>query len=110
ILTGLTRAQALRDNFGKEFFLAFGKNLGGNDDSNRMELYITSKVPAQGYVEVPALAFKQSFTSTPGMVTTIELPSDNFGGTVELQRSEFLEHGLAVHVVADSEIAVFGMN
>src|SRR5688500_3398568 len=69
-----------KDNLGKEFYLAFGPNLGSGEDSNLFALYITGPVAAKGVVEVKALNFVQSFTTTPGQITTVELP-DGGGGT-----------------------------
>jgi len=112
------RAQvAQRDNFGKEFYVAYGPNLGGERDGqftvNVMDLYITSHVAASGAVEVPALSFYQTFTTVPGQITTIHLPNGNNNTpTVELQDGddERVISGMAVHVTSDSDIAVFGLN
>lgn len=102
-----------RDNFGTEFYTAFGPNLGGDDSHNKMELYFTSHVPAHGSVEVPALGFFQTFTTTPGQITTVRLPDgSNTNGTVELNErlDQQVTHGMAVHILSDSAIAVFGLN
>ena len=106
------------DNFGTEFYVAFGPNEGYEtfnppETQNVMDLYITSHVPAHGEVDVPALNFYQTFTTTPGQITTIVLPNgNNFSPTVVLPESEDEQviQGMAVHVTSDSEIAVFGMN
>ncbi len=106
------------DNFGTEFYVAFGPNEGFEsfnppETENVMDLYITSHVPAHGEVDVPALNFYQTFTTTPGQITTIVLPNgNNFSPTVVLPESEDEQviQGMAVHVSSDSEVAVFGMN
>ncbi len=100
-------------NFGTEFYVAFGPNLGADESTNVMDIYITSYVPTHGSVEVPALNFFKSFTSTPGQITTIVLPSGrNFSQTVELSENqdEQVIHGMAVHITSDSSVAVFGLN
>ncbi len=115
---GTLYAQSAKfDNFGIEFYVAYGPNLGGEqppyETQNTMDLYITSHVPANGSVEVPALGFFQTFTTTPGQITTITLPNGDTGTqTVELQESmdEQVIQGMAVHITSDSEIAVFGIN
>ncbi len=104
------------DNFGTEFYVAFGPNEGGEqgiETENVMDLYITSHVAAHGEVDVPALNFYQTFTTTPGQITTIILPNGNNNSpTVVLPESEDEQviQGMAVHVSSDSEVAVFGMN
>lgn len=110
------RAQK-KDNLGKEFYVAFAENHGSGDESkNFFALFITSKTVAQGKVEVTALGFSQNFTSTPGTVTTIELPDGKNPGeqSVELtfnnNQEEQVVRGMAVHITSDNEIAVYGMN
>jgi len=100
-----------KDNLGKEFYLAFGPNEGSNDNENVFNLYITGPVATKGYVEVPAINFREDFTVTPGQIYTVRLPNGaNFGPTVEVTQNEIVVQGMAVHVVADTEVAVYGMN
>lgn len=111
----LARAQSNknRDNFGTEFYVAFGPNLGGEtfETKNVMDLYITGHAHAHGRVEVPALNFFQSFTTTPGQITTIHLPNgNNSSQSVEVTDDEVVVHGMAVHITSDSNVAVFGLN
>lgn len=107
-------AQAQRDNLGTEFYVAFAANEGGEQEPTGrtlMALYITSRVPAHGTVEIPALRFVKSFVTTPGKINTIVLPSgNNNGATVEITDDEQIVKGMAVHITSDSEVAVFGMN
>src|SRR5947209_4240830 len=91
VIPSRSSAQAQKkDNFGKEFYVAFAENHGGqgysNEDLNFFALYITSKVATAGKVEVTALGFSQNFTTTPGTITTIELPDGKQDGdpSVEL--------------------------
>lgn len=100
-----------KDNLGKEFYLAWGPNEGSNDNENVFDLYITGPVATKGYVEVRAINFREDFTVTPGQIYTVNLPNGaNFGPTVEITQSEVVVKGMAVHVVADTEVAVYGMN
>jgi hypothetical protein len=98
-----------KDNLGKEFYLAFGRNDGQDETETNFTLYITSPVAAKGHVEVTWLTFYQDFTTTPGAITTIELPNV-FGNSVECYTSEVILHQMGVHVVADTEVAVYGMS
>lgn len=107
--------QEQKDNLGREFFIAFGPNTGGEqpdqEQSNEIELYITSKVATSGRVEIPALNFDRTFNTTPGQITTIVLPDGNNGTeTTIVNQSEEVVSGMAVHVTAQDEIAVFGLN
>ncbi len=104
------QAQARRNNLGKNFYVAFGANQGGNENDNLMALYITSRTPANGVVSVPGINFTQSFTTTPGAITTIVLPSDLSTTSVEVTQSEVVLPGMAVHITADTDVTVYGMN
>jgi len=109
-----------KSNQGKEFYIVFGENQGGqlgqDEDQNFFALFITSKVATSGTVEVSGLGFTQNFTTAPGEITTIELPDGKRIGdpTVEVtfgnnQEEKALE-GIAVHITSNDDIAVFGMN
>jgi len=103
-------AQAQHDNLGKEFYVAFGPNLGGDESNNLMALYITSRVPANVKIEVPAIGFTRTLTTVPGSISTVVLPSDTDSKSVEIRSVETVVKGMAVHITSDSEIAVFGMS
>lgn len=97
-----------RDNLGKEFYVAFARNVGGEPNGNSQTifaLYLTSRTAATVNVEIPAINFNRTVTTTPGQITTVPLPID-----VEITESEMVLRGMAVHITADQEIAVFGMN
>ena len=104
------------NNFGTEFYVAFGPNEGGEagqqfETQNTMDLYITSHVATRGSVEIPALNFFQTFTATPGQITTIMLPNGNNNNpTVEITQDQQILQGISVHITSDSAVAVFGMN
>lgn len=108
--------QSGKDNLGKEFYVAFAANQGSggfsSDDTTLFALYLTGPVPASGYVEVPAINFRKDFTTTPGQITTIPLPDGDEAPwqSVEVTASESVMSGMAVHIVADTEIAVYGMS
>ncbi len=105
-----------KDNQGKEFYVAFAENQGGqvnqNEDQNFFALFITSKVPTSGRIQVTGIGYDVTFTTTPGTITTIELPDGktNNDPTVECTIGEQILKGMAVHITSDEEIAVYGMN
>src|SRR5439155_20732971 len=99
--------QTARDNFGTEFYIGFGANQGSSDSVNMMSLYLTSRTPASGTVTIDSLSFSQSFTTTPGSLTRIDLPSASGVRSVELTLSETIAKGLGVHVTSDNEIEIF---
>lgn len=121
LFTGALNAQVtteVKDNLGKEFYIAFGPNTGGEtnmpqETQNDVALYITSKVPTAGRVEIPALNIDQTFTSTPGQITTVKLPNGNNNGasvTLTGNDGERIIKGMAVRITSIEEVAVFGMN
>ncbi len=116
LLPAVASAQK-KDNLGKEFYVAFAENHGsGQEELNFFALYITSKIATSGIVEVKALGFSKTFNTTPGTITTIELPGGknrNFDPTdpsVEITTDEQVMQGMAVHVTANEEIALYGIN
>src|SRR5437764_9681441 len=117
----LSAQKQKKDNFGKEFFVAFAENHGsGTEDSNFFALFITSRIPTSGKVEVSGLSWNANFTTTPGQITVVELPNGkgNFSypfrdpnhPSVEITEDEQVMPGMAVHVSSDNDIAVFGIN
>ncbi|HEY3874715.1 MAG TPA: hypothetical protein VGM92_04520, partial [Candidatus Kapabacteria bacterium] len=109
-------AQPSQGAYGKEFYVAFGPNEGGelqltSEDAD--EIYITGQYEAHGTVEIAALHFFRSFSTVPGKITTIDLPNGNENAsTVELPDTldEKVISGMAVHITSDSSVAVFGLN
>jgi hypothetical protein len=103
-----------KTNFGKEFYVAFAENHGGSEAENFFALFITGRVATSGKVEVPAIGFSQTFTTTPGKITTVQLPNGDNGQTVELtagnNQEEVIVKGMAVHVTSNDDIAVYGMS
>lgn len=92
------------DNRGKDFWLGFADNLleGGNQATKT--LFITGDVATTGTVSVPGLSFEQAFAVNPGEVTAVVLPT-----LVEVE-SLFDIQDLGVHVVANEEVTVYGLN
>lgn len=100
---------------GKEFWVVFQKNFRDYTTDDRtlaakpadplqLELFITSSENATGYVEIRGLGFRYPFTVQAGKV--ISIPIDT---AAQVRSSEKIED-LAVHIVADEQIAVYGLN
>src|SRR5579864_9174961 len=116
--TIVAQTKTKKDNLGTEFYVAFAENQGGqsfgnqDEDLNFFALYITSKIATKGTVEVASLGFSKQFTTTPGTITTVELPDGKHVGdpTVEISTDEQIVAGMAVHVISDDEVAVYGIS
>lgn len=100
---------------GKEFWVVFQKNfrdfvVDDRTDELRpseplnLELFVTSSRRARGYVEVAGIGFRKDFTCRAGEVVSIAIDS-----AAQLRSSERVED-LAVHIVADEPIAVYGLS
>ena len=100
---------------GKEFWVVFQKNFRDfeTDESSKkltptqpleLELFITSSKRARGYVEVAGIGFRRDFVVEGGDV--ISIPVDS---AAQVKSSEKIEN-LAVHIVSDQSIAVYGLS
>ncbi|MDD7914473.1 HYR domain-containing protein [Polaribacter ponticola] len=101
-LTGFafqTNAQSGKDSKGKDFWLTFPENLGGE-----AKLYISSEVNTNGNISISGINYNQNFTVTVGNITTINLPANVF-----LTNSTSIENK-GIHVTSNDEITVYGMN
>ena len=98
---------AAPDSKGTEFVFAFQNNHPG---ANKLLLFITSEQNTQGIVEVPGfevspgITFSEAFTVIANQVTTVELPT----GIKNLPTNG--RASLGVHLVADDEVTVYGVN
>ncbi len=101
------QAIALPDSKGTEFVFAFQNNHPG---SATLLLFITGEQDTQGVVEVPGyevtpgVLFSEPFTVVANQVTTVELPT----AIRELPTNG--SASLGVHLLADDEVTVYGVN
>lgn len=100
LFTLATTSANAQDSKGADFWLAFPGNLS----SGELSLFITGDTATSGTVSISGLSFSAPFTVTPGAVTTVGLPS-----TAELLSSDTIQD-LGVHVTADAEVTVYGLN
>jgi protocatechuate 3,4-dioxygenase beta subunit len=99
---GLVYSQnGIPDNKGKEFWLMFNRN---NDNSGvNLDLFISGDVPTNGKVNLPNNVVID-FSVTPGEITKIDLPTSLLAN----QDDEISDKG--VHIIAEKEITVYGLN
>jgi RHS repeat-associated protein len=89
-----------RTSKGTDFWLMFNENLG----TPTLSLFITGESATTGRVSIPGLSFQQNFTVTPGQVTTVSIPSTAAVTTTDGTQNR------GIHVVAQKEVAVYGLN
>jgi hypothetical protein len=91
------------DTAGRDFWLLFMRNPQGLSPPV-YSLFITSPVDTTGLVEMPGLDWSEPFEVEAGTVTTVVLPGD-----AAVQNSDTVED-LGVHVTAEDEVTVYGLN
>lgn len=116
-LTATTQAQRWRDHVGREFYLAFGPNTGGEqpeiEADNLMALDMIGLKAATVVVEIPGFGFSQTVNLEPNVVSRVQLPSGNQNSaTVALLRTdgERVLKGRSVHITATEDITVYGLS
>lgn len=91
-----------RSSKGNEFWLMFDET--DTDSVATLLLFITSETNASGTVSVPGINFSQTFTVAAEKITSVTIPITAF--TVS---SEIIQN-TGIHVVADHEVTVYGVN
>ena len=92
---------AAPDNMGTEFNFAFQNNY---DNSSELSLLITSERDTQGVVEIPSLAYRETFSVQANQITKIVIPS------AAQVLPDIGKADLGVFVSALDEIGVYGIN
>lgn len=94
---------------GKEFWLAFMRNHNNPpehvENNLSLELFVTSDYDCTVTVEIKALGYRERFELESGTVRNIKLPHE-----AQIDSSEVLEKGMAVHVSSSEPITVYGLN
>lgn len=88
------------DSQGTDFWLMFP----GNNGSQTLTLFIAGDTSTTGVVSIPGLAFTFPFTVTPGVVTSVVLPSN-----AQVATSDSIGN-LGIHVSAQEEVSVYGLS
>ena len=99
LLMGAAHAQS--SSVGKEFYFAFLPNYGSGGN---LSLFITGQQDTQGTVEIAGLNFSKPFTVKANVVTTVVLPQAAQSLTIDAKSQR------GVHVVAQDNITVYGLN
>ena len=92
---------------GREFWVTFDANYQSTDDS-ALTLFVASSTATSGVVEVPGLLEEFPFTVAANDVTAVSLPIDVRAGIKDTNAKRV--EPLAVHVVADDAVTVYGLN
>ena len=100
LFTFASTPASAQDSKGADFWLTFPGNL----NSGELSLFITGETATSGTVSISGLSFSAPFTVTPGTVTTVGLPP-----SAELQSSDTVQD-LGIHVTANAEVTVYGLN
>jgi len=94
-------ALAASDYKGTDFWLMFNRNYASTPE---LYLFLSGETATTGEVSVPGEAVPRSFTITPGTVTTITIPASVMATTTDGVSAT------AIHVTAEAEIFVYGLN
>ncbi|MFH1118283.1 MAG: IgGFc-binding protein, partial [Bacteroidota bacterium] len=89
------------DSKGTEFWLTMMRNY--DTYSPNLYLDITGSESASGVVEIPGISFSQAYTVAANTITRVNLPSGAM-----LSGEGIANRG--IHVTADKEVTVYGMN
>lgn len=93
-------AEEMPDGKGTDFWLAFPPNY----QAQALNLFIAATESASGTVSIEGVAFSEDFTVEPGLVTTVSLPlSAAVAGEDSIEDK-------GIHVVADKEVSIYGLN
>lgn len=101
---------AQNNSEGTEFWICFQKNYRNYDEDRKrsdtlaLELFITSNENANVRIDIEGIGYRWDFTVRAGTVSNIRLDTGaQVTGIGKIER-------LAIHIVADKPIAVYGLN
>jgi hypothetical protein len=114
LCTAEANAQLPKDHVGREFFVVFGPNTGGEpsgETENAIKLNFLARNTANVRVRIVALRYDTTIIVEAGRTTTLDLPNGNNGSrTTAISTKDSITVGGAVRITADNEIKVFGLN
>jgi len=89
-------------NKGKDFWIGYGNHVRmfDNKAAEQMQVYITSDVSTNGYVEIPGMGFKVNFSVIANQISTIDIPR-----TAALTDEGLYNTG--IHIVSDLPVVVY---
>ncbi len=95
-------------NKGTDFWLAFQPN---DEGTPTLTLSLASDVATSGRVTIVSPPFNQAFTTTPGLVTTVAIPSNVVPiGATAIAAANHTISNRAIRVTADAPVSVLGLN
>ncbi len=100
ILCVVATAASAQDSRGRDFWLMFNANFS----PPVMSLFIAGERATSGVVSIPGVSFSVPFSVTPGVVTTVTLPSSAQVTAVDAVTDQ------GIHVVANDDVTVYGLN
>lgn len=105
----LEKYRKLKNPEGKEFWLCFQKNYKDSKKSStsselQLELFITGEKDAKVEIEIKGIEYSKNFFVPAGSVKNIKIPP-----AAQLKSDGVIEQ-LAVHIVSDVSISVYGLN
>lgn len=92
------------DGTGRQYWLTFNNNNGGAQD---LQLFIAASTAATGTVEVPGIAFSETFSVAAGGITTVDLPLD---GELPLPSGISTVESLGIAVNSDVPVTIYGLS
>ncbi len=105
VLVFVGHLSCARSNKGSDFWLTFMAAGIGTTGPEGPTLYLTGDRATSGLVTISGLNFTAPFSVTPNQVTTVNLPVG-----VDLGASSDALANLGIHVSAQDEITVYGVN
>jgi len=89
-------------NKGKDFWIGYGNHVRmfNNQGAEQMQIYITSDVSTNGYVEIPGIGFKQNFSVIANQIYPIDIPR-----TAALMDEG--QYNTGIHIVSDLPVVVY---
>ena len=92
------------DSHGRDFWIDFDDNVV--EDSTKLTLFVTGDRATLGTVEIPGIGFATSFAVSANEITQVAIP---LGAMLGQQTTRGVEPR-AIHVTADDDVVVYGLN
>lgn len=100
VLGGTTNVGTIQLTTG-DLVLCFEQNYSSGAT---LQLFISGEVPAAGTVDLPGLGFSMPFVVTPGVVTTVNIPTS----AMVFATDGIVNNGISV--TSDNGVSVYGLN
>lgn len=98
-------SQGIIPTVGKDFWMGFMNNYGTYAGTIQLQLFISGQNATTGTVEVPLQGWTQNFNVTPGVVTTVTIPT----ATAHHINNDVVDTR-GVHITTNDTVSVFAIN